>query len=118
MKGLLVGRKVCECVEKFKVGNSGVTDNGWEYHFVVQNISASKYVDERELCANWDTVQNFELFFLFFFPDPPVQPENLVVEYLPGSNIYLWLDPVKIGEDLNDKDTVWFVHYNWSRYSL
>lgn len=67
MKGLLVGRKVCECVEKFKVGNSGVTDNGWEYHFVVQNISASKYVDERELCANWDTVQNFELFFLFFF---------------------------------------------------
>lgn len=47
-----------------------------------------------------------------------MQPENLVVEYLPGSYIYLWLDPVKIGEDLNDKDTVWFVDYNWGRYSL
>lgn len=47
-----------------------------------------------------------------------MQPENLVVEYLPGSYIYLWLDPVKIGEDLNDKDTVWFVDYNWRQVQL
>lgn len=45
--------------------------------------------------------------------DPPVRPTNLTVEFTPLDTIRLWLDPVKIGMDLNDNTTLWTVNFIW-----